>query len=511
MATFSEVVKQVKEKISLSSLFEEKGHVLQSAGTGKLKTCCPFHNEKTPSMIIYEDTNSYHCFGCGASGDILTFYQKINVLGFKESLVELSGRIGITVDNIESDEIKDDINVSNALRDFSLIIKDEFKKLDDTHPAKVNIKARGLSTNEDWYGWIPKNSNPVLQQLKDKGHTIDTLRKAGLLNKNDGLFFFNRLMFTINNYMGKPLAFSGRQIEDDGYGKYINSPSSEVFNKSKSLFNIEKAKTKISKDNKVYVSEGYFDVISMYNHGYENTVATCGTAFTKDHASILTSLLDNGQIIFVMDGDKAGMKSMYKIFTDFPQLHEYASVIILPNNQDPCDYLQNNGQLPEEESLLNWVYSMLKEKIQNKPPEEIIRLSKMANEGFVNNIKNPNLQRIYRSKVESWCGIKLENGKKKQNQENPNKKIPVIELLKVVYYNQAIMKSELKKDEIPTELHNMIYYLIGNTNIELNEKEQRAIKKVMDEPLLMENDLQVVSHYNYLLNFINKKRTKGGK
>ena len=197
MSNIQEVIEQIKSQVELRDLFMERGIDVLSNGQGKYKTKCPFHEEKTPSMVIFEDTQHYHCFGCGENGDAITFYSKMNVLSFIETLEYLGERIGITLD-LEADPKFSNLKKKNALLSYvDSMFKNYFKNLPIEHPAKQNVLERGLPL-DDWYGWAPKDSQEILDKLKSKGYTIEEMRDAGLLNKKDKLFFFNRLMFTIH-------------------------------------------------------------------------------------------------------------------------------------------------------------------------------------------------------------------------------------------------------------------------------------------------------------------------
>lgn len=505
MEDLRKVIPSIKEKMDLKTAFEEKGIELKGAGINKYKARCPFHVEKTPSLVIFEDSQTYHCFGCGESGDVISFYSKMDVLSFKETVYYLSQKLGIDIDNESLDVLKTSLRKMKVLSDLNSLFKKKFQNLDENHPAKLNVRERGLSDKEDWYGWAPKNSKEILNKLIAMGHSIEDMNDVGILNKNNSLFFFNRLIFTINNYMGKPIAFSGRQIEDDGFGKYINSPNSEVFNKSTILYNLDKAKNQAQKENRIYITEGYFDVIAMSEKGYTNTVATCGTAFTKEHTKVLLNLMKNGEIIFIMDGDKAGLKSMFKVFTDFPEIHENARVIILPNQKDPCEYLSEQDSLPESSPILAWVYEIFRRKTKDKSPEEIVRLSEVAYDEFTAKIENSYLRSEYENKIKSWAGVQPKSFKGKVHHEEFKKKNSILEMMSLLIHNYSILKDVYDKDDFPVEYQEFIEKCLDGGS-GLSDKDYSNYQKILNNSSFIEEEEQVICQYNYLKKFNNKKR-----
>lgn len=507
MNNYKKAVSQIKDKIDIVSMFEKEGVSIISAGIGKYKCLCPFHSERTPSMVIYEDTQTYHCFGCGESGDVITFFEKKHVLNFKESVLELAKITGVELTE------DDNSNTSNLSRQLEIvkIINEEFKKqykiLDNNHPAKQNIINRNLDPNEDWYGYAPKDNRYIIDILIKQGFKKEEMIDAGVLNKNGNLFFFDRLIFTINNYMNRPIAFSARQLKDDNYGKYINSPSSEVFDKSSSFYNIEKAKNKIKKENKVYITEGQFDVIAMFNNGYENTVATCGTSITEKHIKSLMNILNNGNIVFVMDGDKAGINALIKVFQNYPQIHTNAKVVIMPKGIDPCDYFRENQQLPKEVSLVGWIYNNMKLKLKGKSPEELINISNIAYNNFTSYIKNQNLKDQYENKIYTWANQKPPQKIIEETKQQTKKQSNIIlDLLCLYSTNQEILKNYFNINDYPNNIHNVIKVLRKEIREDkLNNQEMKLLDYIYKNPNEMESENAIVNHYKYLLDYKNRR------
>lgn len=502
---YSSIITEIKNRIKLEDLFRENGYQLQHAGIGRKKTKCPFHKERTPSMVIFNDSQSYHCFGCGESGDVISFFSKTHILSFRETVFELAKIAGIEIDEESTEKMEVFEKRMKLIRDIDNIFKIEYKKLPNNHPVKQSIRDRGLDPDKDWYGLAPEDTSTITTELL-KTYTLEDFEAIKMLNRGNGLFFFNRLMFTINNYMGRPIAFSGRKIDetDTKAGKYINSQNSEIFDKSKALFNIDKAKKYIKEKKEVYVVEGQFDVIAMYDNGYHNVVASSGTAFTKEQATVLMNMIDNGKIIFMMDGDNAGRKAIKHIFDTFPELHTYAEVVLLPDGQDPCDYLKENKTLPLPEPLLMAIYNEIEKKVKSASTvEDRIRLAENAYKIFINKIDNTLLRNEYSNKIRTLTG--LENTTKFKKQEKAESEVempPEVSLMNLYIHNKAILDNISKPEDFPNK-----YQRIISSDISImNEKEKKAYKWILQHPVYIEDELQVVSQYEYLRNFIKKKR-----
>ena len=502
---YSGVISEIKNRIKLEDLFRENGCQLQNAGIGRKKTNCPFHKERTPSMVIFNDSQSYHCFGCGESGDVISFFSKTHILSFKETVFELAKRAGIEIDKESTEKMEVFEKRMRLVRDINSIFKNEYKKLPSNHPIKQSIRDRGLDPDKDWYGLAPEKTDPIMTKLL-KTYSLEDFEAIKMLNRNNGLFFFNRLMFTINNYMGRPIAFSGRKIDetDTKSGKYVNSQNSEIFDKSKALFNIDKAKKYIRDKKEVYVVEGQFDVISMYDNGYHNVVASSGTAFTKEQATVLMNMIDNGKIIFMMDGDNAGKKAIKHIFDTFPELHTYAEAILLPDGQDPCDYLKENKTLPESEPLLMMLYNEIEKEVKSvNTAEDRIRIAENAYRDFVNKISNTLLRNEYSNKIRALTG--MENTTRFKRQEKAKSEIkmpPEVSLVNLYIHNKGILEGISKPEDFPDK-----YQRIISSDISImNEKEKKAYEWILQHPVYIEDEMQVISQYEYLRNFIKKKR-----
>lgn len=352
-----EAIAEVKEAYDIADYIENAGISLKQTGH-RFKGLCPFHSESTPSFTVDGGGGgfqSYHCFGCGAHGDVLTFAQEHENLSFWEALTSLAEQRGIDLSGLDkggdADEPREDIaSLREVIKETANYFWLLYKKLPEEHPAKVEISKRKLSTNNtfNYYGYAPEGKNKLYGHLKSKGFSDDVIEKTGVCRKGDyGFFDFwqGRLMFIISDITGRPIGFSGRKLyETDKLGKYVNSIDSPVFNKSVALFNVNNAKKPARERGEIYVGEGQFDVSAVNESGNTNVVASSGTAFTERQSAQLRRLVgEGGKIIFVFDGDSAGREAARKVFDTDPLIHNRAYVVSFEEGYDPDEYAQENG------------------------------------------------------------------------------------------------------------------------------------------------------------------------
>ncbi len=331
---------------------------LQRVGS-QFRANCPFHQEKTPSFYVTPSMQRYKCFGCGVSGDVVTFLMEYRNLPFIDALRELGKLAGVPIVE-EAFDPEADRERRHRTRLSLLQTKAArfFNKLLLTHPdaqhARDYLKSRGFNrdTAERWViGWIPEKPRPFLDWAKQEGFSGRELCGTGLASPRDvnqpraGLFlrFYNRLMFPIHNDYGDVIAFSGRQlVEDKKSGKYINSPETILFKKSKVFFGLHQARQAIGRAKNVVLVEGQTDAIACHEAGFPQTIAALGTARTKDHARLLKRYTDT--IIICPDGDTAGHKSTGAGFNEFAPLGLIVKVAALPEGDDPDSFIKRAGR-----------------------------------------------------------------------------------------------------------------------------------------------------------------------
>lgn len=360
MADFKSSIAEVKLAYNIVDYIQGSGVTLKSSGGSKYKGLCPFHNEKTPSFTVDASFQNYRCFGCGANGDLIKYVELTENLEFFEALKKLAEDKNIDLQLKEERNGVDYKSLREAMREVSNFFVLEYRKLKPDHPARIEVTKRGLSESKMVYGYAPDGRKALYKHLKAKGFSDDIILLTGACVRYEDKpdifdFWSGRLMFFITDVTGKPIGFSGRKLyESDKRGKYVNSRDGVLFDKGASLFNIALAKKKAAKTKTVYVSEGQFDVAAFVEADLTNSVASSGTAFTEKQAMMLRRLVgDDGKIVFVFDGDEAGVKAAEKVFATAPGVHSQAYVVPLPKDQDPCDYRIEHGN----EGLVSYVES----------------------------------------------------------------------------------------------------------------------------------------------------------
>lgn len=351
MADLRESIASIKAALSLEEYVESAGVSLKRSGS-RSKGLCPFHHEKTPSFSVDSTTQTYHCFGCGEHGDIITFAQEQFSYGFLEAVTVLAEEAGVPLPELDGERSNTDYGTLKAIvREAARFYWRAFRQLPEEHPAVANIIERGLPPHQKGgiqYGYA-SSANVLLKHLEREGYSREAMHEAGVLGHNEETdsyydFFRTRLLFFISDVRGNPVAFSGRGLGDYSGGKYINTPDTPLFNKSRVLYHLSDAAESIRAKSEVYVVEGQFDVSALVAAGVQNVVATSGTALTVEHVATLSRMVgENGRIILCFDGDKAGVAAAYKVFSTIPDTHTMTDVVLVPDGMDPCDYRQANG------------------------------------------------------------------------------------------------------------------------------------------------------------------------
>ena len=319
---------------------------------------CPFHNEKTPSFTVFADKANYHCFGCGAGGDVITFIRQIENLDYMEAVRFLADRAGMTVptDAADSRAAKRRAAVLDANREaarffYERLISPEGAGALGYYTSREltpkTIKHFGL-------GFAPDGWDSLIKHLKAKGFSEEDMLAADLVSKGrkGGIFdrFRGRLMFPIIDIRGNVIGFSGRAMPgDDKSAKYINTGDTPVYKKSHTLYGMNFAKNYCA--SQTILVEGNVDVITLHQAGFQNTVAACGTAFTDDQARLIARYSD--EIVVALDADAAGKKATDRVLKMLESLNIKAKVLRLPECKDPDEYIKKRGAAAFEKLLAN--------------------------------------------------------------------------------------------------------------------------------------------------------------
>lgn len=346
-----EDIDEVRSRTDIREIVE--GYVtLKSAGIGSFKGLCPFHDERTPSFHVRPQMGTYHCFGCGESGDVISFVMEMDHTPFTETVEKLAARIGYELHYEQgTGQTKEEVGRRQRLLDAHKIAAEFFQKnlyTPAAAPAQKFLGGRGFdpaSSQKFGVGYAPKGWDHLLKYLQNKGFTTDELRATGMFSEgNRGLYdrFRGRLVWPIRGIAGETIGFGARKLFDDDQGpKYLNTPETQLYKKSQVLYGIDLAKRNISRQKKIVVVEGYTDVMAAHLAGVDTAVATCGTAFGTDHIKIVRRLISDdgsgGEVIFTFDGDAAGQKAALHAFAEDQRFVAQTYVAVAKDGMDPCD------------------------------------------------------------------------------------------------------------------------------------------------------------------------------
>ncbi len=342
-------IEQIKDKIDIVEFI---GSYIQLKPAGKnFKANCPFHSEKTPSFMVSPERQTWHCFGsCNEGGDVFKFLMKHENLEFYEALKILAEKAGVELKKISPTDQKQ----FGVLYDINESAKKFFQsKLERSDRVKQYLQDRGLTSKtieEFEIGFAAGGFEDLTLDLINLGYDIKDIERSGLNFKSDrGNYidrFRNRIMFPIYNHFGKVVGFSGRilpEFDTGEMGKYINSPETLIFNKSRILYGFHKSKNFIHQLNKALLVEGQMDFLMCWQDGIKNVVATSGTALTQDHLKSIKKQTDN--IIFSFDNDEAGLKAAERSIDLANSLDFNVKISILKDFKDPAEVVVKNPGL----------------------------------------------------------------------------------------------------------------------------------------------------------------------
>jgi DNA primase len=340
----SDTVQQIKDRLSIVDVVSQ--YVKLERAGASTRARCPFHAERTPSFHVSPERGTYHCFGCGEGGDIFSFIEKIEGLDFKGALKVLAEKAGVEIE-YEKPEQKDARDRMFELLEAATI----FYTSRLTDEATKYLKDRGLTDgtiNQFRVGWAGDSWSAASEFFKSKKFNDNEIVEAGLAKKSErgGLTdkFRNRIMFPIGDPAGRIVGFSGRIFGDKASPeapKYLNSPETPLFHKSRILYGFDKAKQSIRKHNFAILVEGQMDLLMSHEAGWGNTVAVSGTAFTPEHVTLIKRMTEN--LVIALDADQAGIKAAGKAARVALQGGMNVKVAQLPAGSDPADLILKEG------------------------------------------------------------------------------------------------------------------------------------------------------------------------
>lgn len=517
-------IKSVADIVSVIGDYVE----LKRAGSNYVGLC-PFHNEKTPSFSVSPSKGIFHCFGCGVGGDVISFIMQKEGLSYPEAIKFLADKLGILVETNEVNKEKYEhrknlFEINNEAKLFY------YKNLLINDIPKDYIKKRNLNNNliNKFIIGYADGKNSLYRHLLQKGYQKDDIIEVGLINQDEkgNVYdkFRNRLMFPIIDIRGNVIGFGGRALADSR-AKYMNSPQSLAYDKSKNVYGVSNLKNS-TKVGKIILVEGYMDVISLTNYGFDYAIASLGTSLTHDQAKLIKRYCKNIYICY--DGDSAGQNATSRAIEIFKEQDISPNIIVIPDNMDPDDYIKQYGNESFNRLIDNAMDSVIyeykkilqkydindvKEKIQliddlttllSKLDREVIRDEYIKRFSDDLNIEYLSLKKDVSSKLnEVKPNITFHNERtddKKITEKdsiNNQEKITAAEIMTIACFHKDVyydLKEEFSKFKTKISSYNNFmefvdFYYSKNNENQIDEKSARDYFK---------NDIQMDRTIDYL-------------
>ncbi len=345
--SLKEAAARIKDRVNIVDFISE--HLALKKVGRNYVGLCPFHAESKPSFTVSEEKQIFRCFGCGAGGDLIGFYMRLTGLSFPEAVKELAQRYGVPL-QVSPEESSQDLHRKElyrinerAARFFQRLLETS----EEAAKARDYLQERGLGKDTIrtfLLGYAPQEGGALTSHLRLAGVDLKLAEEAGvIIQREDGTFydrFRGRLIFPIRDGAGRIVAFGGRVL-GEGEPKYLNSPETPVYHKGRILYGFHEARTYIREADQGFVVEGYFDLLSLWEAGIRNVVASCGTALTKDHVKLLKRL--TRQWFLVFDADSAGEKAAIRALELFWAEGVFPKVVFLPPGEDPDSLVRKSG------------------------------------------------------------------------------------------------------------------------------------------------------------------------
>ena len=431
----AEDIATVKERTSIEDVVRD--HVtLRPAGVGSLKGLCPFHDEKSPSFTVRPTVGSYHCFGCGEGGDVISFVQKVEHLTFTESIERLAAKLGLELHYEEGGGPREggmSLGKRSRLIEAHRVAQEFYASLlldtgrPEARAGRDFLRERGFdgaAAETFGIGFAPQGGEGLSRHLRERGFTEDEMVAGGLSGRGSrGLYdrFRGRLVWPIRDTTGDTVGFGARRLFDDDRiaAKYLNTSETPIYKKSQVLYGLDAAKKAISTERRAIVVEGYTDVMAAHLSGVEGAVATCGTAFGIEHIKILRRIMRDetdgpqARVIFTFDGDAAGQKAAMKAFGEDQRWAAQSFVAVAPDGMDPCELRIAKGDAAVR-ALVDDAVPMFEFAVRTT----IRRFDLDTAEGrveamkavapIIGSIRDTSLRPEYTRTVSGWLGIEVE-------------------------------------------------------------------------------------------------------
>lgn len=398
----------IEEVVRRNDIVDVIGTYVQLRHRGRTHNgLCPFHNEKTPSFTVYPDNQSFYCFGCQEGGDVITFTKKINNLDYVEAIKMLASRAGMPLPEEDDQTGRLRSRVLSINKDAARFFHEQLNaETAEAKTARRYWRGRGLSDStirRFGLGYAPDGFQNLRTVLRSKGYTEDEMVASGLIKRNDKGnvydLFRGRVMTPIFDLRGNVIAFGGRVLGDEK-PKYINSPETLVYKKSKTMYAMNIAKKSTSR--RYILCEGYMDVISLQQAGFDTAVAACGTALTAEQVRMLADYAD--EVVLCYDTDEAGQKATARSLGLFAQSPLKVSVLRVTGAKDPDEFIKKFGRerfdalLTGSSNALEYKLALAKQKYDLKLPAQRVEYVKDAVKILAADA-NPTEQEVYCGRI----------------------------------------------------------------------------------------------------------------
>ncbi len=531
MNDIKDIVEEVKNRCDIANVISEYMPIKQSGSN--YKGLCPFHGEKTPSFHISSSKQIYKCFGCGEGGDVINFVMKMENLDFIDAVKLLANKYGIEINTNMNEEDKLRMEKSKKYQDIHLEAARFYfaNLLKGKNPGYDYLRKRGLddkTIKKFGLGYSQKSWNELMDYLLSKGYDKQDLVQCGLVNhKAEGNKYYdrfrNRVMFPIFDYRGNVIGFGGRVL-DDSLPKYLNSPDSLIFNKRYNLYGLNFSRKNIV-DRTIILVEGYMDLISLFQYGVRNVVATLGTALTDQQGNLIKRYADTAIISY--DSDEAGIKATLRAIEILSKIGINVKVINLKDCKDPDEFVRKYGleeykkAIGDSTHYIKFRIDHLRKSFNLEKDEERVKFAKEASK-IIKELKSPVEVDYYTNYIAKQINISTESIKKevygkdynkvynKQNNKYVTKKVEkVIEkpkaikkgkelveetLIKLLLENKKIREITLLKveesDFLLNESKEILNYIIKNRDLDKITIDKIKSLNISEEYL---KDLEIIS------------------
>ena len=420
-------IDEVRQRVNIADVVGDYV-TLKSAGVGSMKGLCPFHDERSPSFHVRPQAGFYHCFGCGEGGDAYSFLQKIDHLSFQEAVERLAERVGYQLtyeDGSGGAPAGNRARLYAANQAAEKFFREHLGK-PEAELGRTFLGERGfdaLAAERFGVGYAPASYDALSKHLVGAGFTIQELLDAGLVSQGDrGVYdrFRGRLVWPIRDVTGQTIGFGARKLRDDDQGpKYLNTPETAVYHKSRVLYGLDLAKRDIAKQRQVVIVEGYTDVMACHLAGITTAVATCGTAFGGDHVTVVRRVLGDsddpaqatkGEVIFTFDPDEAGQKAASRAFAEESRFAAQTFVAVPPEGLDPCDVRITKGDEALREVIAHRrpMYEFMIKQVMNQCDLNTVEgrtLALRAAAPVVSRIRDRVIRDGYARELAGWLGM----------------------------------------------------------------------------------------------------------